>query len=120
MDRLERTELFGEHVICATASRSSRPGLGGHWEIRVSAMELGSRPDAPLLQFPIGLQDQEDPTIAIADALRDARLHLIGAARKKEYVRTPRPIGAPAPTARSGPPAFAERPQAEDVNRFAW
>ena len=83
MDRIERTELFGQHVICATASSSSRPGSGRRWEIRVSAMELGSKPDAPLLQFRIDPQDQADPASAVDEALRDARRQLIAAAKKE-------------------------------------
>ena len=43
MDRIERTELFGRHVICATACRAQRPWLPRRWEVRVTALEAAIR-----------------------------------------------------------------------------
>ena len=81
MDRIERTELFGRHVICATACRAQRPWLPPRWEVRVLALELGSRPDAPLLRFPVG-ERQDDPAAALEAAIRSARRQLMAAASK--------------------------------------
>jgi hypothetical protein len=78
MDRVERTELFGRHVICATASRAPRPGFNG-WEVLVSALEFGSKPDAPLLRFAPVEQAQDDPSAALDAALRKARRQLMAA-----------------------------------------
>ena len=76
MDRIERTELFGQHVICATAYRTLRKGVSRGWEVQVSAMELGAKPDTPLLRFPVDRQDHADPDGAVDTALRVARRHL--------------------------------------------
>ena len=76
MDRVERTELFGRHVICATASRSPRPGVSG-WEVLVSAVEFGSTPDAPLLRFASHEPVQDDPDAALDAALRQVRRQLM-------------------------------------------
>ena len=73
MDRFEKTELFGEHVISATASREPDRGATPRWELRVSALRIGGEPDAPLLQFPIAQQDQEDPAEALDAAVNEAR-----------------------------------------------
>jgi len=81
MDRIERTELFGRHVICATACRAQRPWLPRRWEVRVTALELGSKPDAPLLRFPVG-EPQDDPAAALEAAIRSARRQLMAAASK--------------------------------------
>jgi hypothetical protein len=78
MDRVERTELFGRHVICATASRLPRPGFNS-WEVQVSALEFGSKPDAPLLRFGAHEQVQDDPGTALDAALREARRQLMAA-----------------------------------------
>jgi len=80
MDRLEKTELFGEHVISATASRDT--GATPRWELRVSALRIGGQPDAPLLQFPIAQQDQEDPAEALDAAMSEARRILTQIAKK--------------------------------------
>jgi hypothetical protein len=76
MDRVERTELFGRHVICATASRLPRAGFNS-WEVLVSALEFGSKPDAPLLRFGAQEQVQDDPRTALDAALRKARCELM-------------------------------------------
>jgi hypothetical protein len=81
MDRIERTELFGRHVICATACRAPRPDSHRRWEVRVSALELGSEPDAPLLRFPVEAQP-DDPAAALEAAIRSARRQLMAATRK--------------------------------------
>ena len=78
MDRVERTEVFGRHVICATASRVPRPGFNS-WEVQVSALEFGSKPDAPLLRFGAQEQVQDDPGTALDAALRKARRELMAA-----------------------------------------
>ncbi len=83
MDRFEKTELFGEHVISATVSRGPDTGANRRWELRVSAMRIGGEPDAPLLQFPIAQQDQEDPAGALDAALNEARRILSQAAARK-------------------------------------
>ena len=76
MARVERTELFGRHVICATASRLPRSGSAG-WEVLVSALECGSKPDTPLLRFAAQEQVLDDPNAALDAALRKARRHLM-------------------------------------------
>jgi hypothetical protein len=78
MARVERTELFGRHVICATASRLPRSGSTG-WEVLVSALECGSKTDAPLLRFAAQEQVQDDPNAALDAALRKARRQLMAA-----------------------------------------
>ena len=83
MDRFEKTELFGEHVISATASRGPDTGATPRWELRVSALRIGGQPDAPLLQFPIAQQDQEDPADALDAAMSEARRILSQVAAKK-------------------------------------
>jgi len=79
MDRIERTELFGRHVICATACRAQGPWLPRRWEVQVSALELGSEPDAPLLRFSVDKQ-HDDPAAALEAAIRSARRQLMAAA----------------------------------------
>ena len=83
MDRLERTEVFGDHVIAATVSRE--PDISAHprWELRVSAMRIGGRLDVPLLQLPIVQPNQADPADALDAAVDQAR-HILsqGAAQK--------------------------------------
>ena len=83
MNRFEKTELFGEHVISATASREPNSGAAPRWELRVSALRIGGQPDAPLLQFPIAQQDQEDPGEALDAALSEARRILSQVVAKK-------------------------------------
>ena len=83
MDRFEKTELFGEHVIAATVSREPDTYAHPRWELRVSAMRIGGQPDAPLLQFPIAQQDQEDPAEALDAAMSEARRILSQVAAKK-------------------------------------
>jgi hypothetical protein len=83
MDRFEKTELFGDHVIAATLSREPDAGANPRWELRVSALPIGGQPDAPLLQFPIAQQDPDDPTEALDAAVNEARRILSQIAAKK-------------------------------------
>lgn len=78
MDRIERTQVFGRHVICATAT-ALRPGGGKRWEVRVSAMKLDSGPETPMLRFPVEQQYPDEPTKAVEVALSDARARLAAA-----------------------------------------
>jgi hypothetical protein len=81
MDRIERTEIFGRHVLSATATASS-VGSGKRWEVRVSALELGGGRDAPLLRFPVAQSSQDEPLSAVDAALQDARARLSAATQK--------------------------------------
>jgi len=71
MDRIERTRVFGRHVICATATAVPR-GRDKRWEVSVSAMKLNSGLETPLLRFPVAQQYPDEPTRAVDVALRDA------------------------------------------------
>ena len=51
-------------------------------EVRVSAVELGSVRDGPMLQFPVAESNQDEPLSAVDAALRDARVRLSAAAKK--------------------------------------
>jgi hypothetical protein len=83
MDRLERTEVFGDHVIAATVSREPDISAQPRWELRVSVMRIGGKPDAPLLQFPIVQPDQADPADALDAAVDEARRILSQVAAQK-------------------------------------
>lgn len=81
MDRIERTELFGQHVISATAFRAAGADLG-RWEIRASAVPIGGQPDAPLVRVAVAQQDHEDASGMLDAAFREARRILSGTAEK--------------------------------------
>jgi hypothetical protein len=81
MDRIERTEIFGRHVLSATVTAAS-VGSGTRWEVRVTAVELGGGCDAPMMRFPIAQSNQDEPLSAVDAALQDARARLSAAAQK--------------------------------------
>ena len=81
MNRIERTEIFGDHVICATACRLSRAGPRARWKVRVSAVELGAGVSEPMLQFPTS--EREDAAAALDAAIQSARKELAGARRPR-------------------------------------
>jgi len=72
MGRIERTEVFGRHIICATASRS--PDSRKRWRVSVSAVELGGAANTPMLQFPT--LEQDDPATGLESAIQGARKQL--------------------------------------------
>jgi hypothetical protein len=73
MERIERTEIFGRHVISAIA----RSGPRRTWEVDVAAMALGGGLDTPLVRFSPPVQAHGgDPNIAIEAALEEARREL--------------------------------------------
>ena len=79
MNRIERTEIFGHHVICATACRLSHAGPRARWKVRVSAVELGAGMNEPMLQFPAS--EREDAAAAMDAAIQNARNELAAARR---------------------------------------
>ena len=81
MNRIERTEIFGDHVICATACRLSRAGPRARWKVRVSAVELGAGVNKPMLQFPTS--EREDAAAAMDSAIQNARKELAAARRPR-------------------------------------
>lgn len=76
MDRIERTEIFGSHIISATI-RSARGSIG--WEVDVAALPLGGGPETPLRRFPSARRDGRDPREVLEAALTEARRELAGA-----------------------------------------
>lgn len=76
MDRIERTEIFGSHIISATI-RSARQSVG--WEVDVAALPLGGGPQAPLLRFSPARREGRDAREVLEAALTDARRELAGA-----------------------------------------
>jgi len=81
MNRIERTEIFGDHVICATACRLSRAGPRARWKVRVSVVELGAGVNQPMLQFPAS--EREDAVAAMDSAIQNARKELAAARRPR-------------------------------------
>jgi len=77
MARIERTEVFGGHIICATASMA--PGSRKRWRVSVSAVELGGAADRPMLEFPT--LEQDDAATALESAIQRARKQLAAAGR---------------------------------------
>jgi hypothetical protein len=73
MDRMERTEVFGRHVISATVR--STPGRDGNrlWELDVAAVVLGHETDSPLVRFTPPERFSDDPNAALQSALQSAR-----------------------------------------------
>lgn len=86
MGRIERTEIFGRHVICATASSSLNPASVPRWDVQVSALERGTQPDGPLKRFPTIERALVDPNSVLEQALRDVRRRLLD----EEASNTPR------------------------------
>jgi hypothetical protein len=77
MERIERTEIFGRHVISAIARSAPGGGPRRMWEVDVAAMALGGGLDTPLVRFAPPVRAQEgDPSIAIEAALAEARREL--------------------------------------------
>jgi hypothetical protein len=70
---MERTEIFGRHVISATAR--SKPGGGANnvWEVDVAAVVLGHEADAPLVRFAAPERISRDPSTALEAAIQTAR-----------------------------------------------
>jgi hypothetical protein len=77
MERIERTEIFGRHVISAIARSAPGGGPRRMWEVDVAALALGGGLDAPLVRFSSPKQAHDgDPSIAIEAALEEARREL--------------------------------------------
>ena len=74
MERFERTEIFGRHIISATADSD---GFGGSWEVDVAAVVIGGETDAPLVRFSPPVRIPDDPSAALDDALERARRELV-------------------------------------------
>jgi hypothetical protein len=79
MGRIERTEVFRRHIICATACLSPGAGSRRRWRVSVSAVELGGAGNTPMLQFPT--LEQDDPATALDSAIQSARKQLATASR---------------------------------------
>jgi hypothetical protein len=77
MERMERTEIFGRHVISATARILSDGGPNGVWEVDVAAVLLGHETDAPLVRFAAPERISRDPGTALEAAVQTARRTLI-------------------------------------------
>ena len=77
MARIERTEVFGRHIICATACMAPSAGFPNRWRVSVSAVELGGAVNRPMLEFPT--LEQDDP--ALDAAIQRARKQLVTAGR---------------------------------------
>jgi hypothetical protein len=77
MERIERTEIFGRHVISAIARSAPGGGPRRMWEVDVAAMALGGGLDTPLVRFsPPRRAQGGDPSGAIEAALEEARREL--------------------------------------------
>jgi len=79
MARIERTEVFGRHIICATASMAPGAHPRKRWRVSVSAVELGGAVDRPMLEFPT--LEQDDAATALELAIQRARKELAAAGR---------------------------------------
>lgn len=73
MERMERTEVFGRHVISATARSTRGAGASDLWEVDVAAVALGHEVDAPLVRFAAPEQFAKDPRTALEAAIQSAR-----------------------------------------------
>jgi hypothetical protein len=73
MERVERTEIFGRHVISATARSTSGGGTNDAWEVDVAAVVLGRETDAPLVRFAAPERTSRDPSTALEAAVQVAR-----------------------------------------------
>jgi hypothetical protein len=73
MERMERTEIFGRHVISATARISSGGSINGVWEVDVAAVPLGHETDAPRVRFAAPERISRDPGTALEAAVQTAR-----------------------------------------------
>ncbi len=78
MERMERTEIFGQHAISATAVIVRGGADNAHWEVDVAAVALGHETDAPLVRFAAPERLAEDPGTALEAAVRMARRALTG------------------------------------------
>jgi hypothetical protein len=77
MERMERTEIFGRHVISATARSMVGGGTNDVWEVDVAAVILGHETDAPLVRFAAPERISRDPSTALEAAVQSARRALI-------------------------------------------
>jgi hypothetical protein len=77
MARMERTEIFGRHVISAIVRSMPGGGTNDVWEVDVAAVVLGRETDAPLVRFAAPGRITNDPNTALEAALQRARLALI-------------------------------------------
>jgi hypothetical protein len=73
MERMERTEIFGRHVISATARSVRGVEARGVWEVDVAAVSIGHETDAPLVRFAAPEQIAENPHAALEAAVERAR-----------------------------------------------
>ncbi|HSD53596.1 MAG TPA: hypothetical protein VLC47_05495 [Burkholderiales bacterium] len=76
MERTVRTEIFGRHVISATARSASRSGRR-LWEVDVAAVVLGRETDSPLVRFSPPERISDDPSAALDAAVEKARRELV-------------------------------------------
>jgi hypothetical protein len=77
MKRMERTEIFGRHVISATARSMGGGGASDVWAVDVAAVLLGHESDAPLVRFAAPERISRDPSTALDAAVQTARRALI-------------------------------------------
>jgi hypothetical protein len=77
MERMERTEIFGRHVISAAARSVRGKGASKVWEVDVAAVALGRETDSPLVQFAVPDRLSKDPITALDAAVQQARRALI-------------------------------------------
>ena len=74
MQRMERAEIFGRHIISVTARSTAG---GDSWEVDVAAVVLGKETDAPLVRFSPPERIREDLDAALEAALEGARRELV-------------------------------------------
>jgi hypothetical protein len=77
MERMERTEIFGRHIISATARSVRSAEAHGVWEVDVAAVALGHETDSPLVRFAAPERTSRDPSTALDAAIEAARRALI-------------------------------------------
>ena len=77
MERIERTAIFGRHVISAIARSAAGFGIRREWEVDVAALALDGELDAPILRFSLPRRTGGDPSVFIESALEAARYELV-------------------------------------------
>jgi hypothetical protein len=77
MERIERTEIFGRHVISAIVRSVPAAGANEVWEVDVAAVALGYGTDTPLMRFASPERIAENPIAALDAAVQAARRRLI-------------------------------------------
>jgi hypothetical protein len=78
MERMERTEIFGGHIISAIVRSVPAAGAKDGWEVDVAAVVLGHETDSPLMRFAPSGRIAKNPVAALETAVQEARRTLIG------------------------------------------